>query len=184
MNHSIINFDQEYPPTPYPDSYWVIPGRLLAGEYPADRYFEDQTRRKLDSLLDANINSWVDLTQKNELAPYLPILLREAEIYEHPVEYFQYSIENYGVPSELLMIQILDTIDAALEQNKNVYVHCWGGIGRTGTVIGCFLVRQGLNGEEALQQIKHLRRNVPDAWQRSPESDAQCSMVRSWPTEK
>ena len=34
-----------------------------------------------------------------------------------------------------------------------VYVHCWGGIGRTGTVVGCWLVRHGMTGDEALAEF-------------------------------
>ena len=31
-----------------------------------------------------------------------------------------------------------------------MYLHCWGGVGRTGTVVGCWLVRHGRTGDEAL----------------------------------
>ena len=50
------------------------------------------------------------------------------------------------------MASILDAIDAALDGGKTVYVHCWGGVGRTGTVVGCWLVRHGKTGDEALRQ--------------------------------
>jgi protein-tyrosine phosphatase len=36
-----------------------------------------------------------------------------------------------------LMTTILDAIDESMTAGKPVYVHCWGGMGRTGTVIGC-----------------------------------------------
>ena len=38
---------------------------------------------------------------------------------------------------------MLDAIDDQLENGGNVYVHCWGGKGRTGTVVGCWLIRHG-----------------------------------------
>ncbi|WP_374108489.1 hypothetical protein [Nostoc sp. XA010] len=34
----------------------------------------------------------------------------------------------------------LPPIDRALNGQEKVYVHCWGGIGRTGIVVGCYLV--------------------------------------------
>ena len=34
-----------------------------------------------------------------------------------------------------------------------VYVHCWGGIGRTGTTVGCWFVRHGRTGDQALAEI-------------------------------
>ena len=40
-----------------------------------------------------------------------------------------------------------------LAGGRTVYLHCRGGIGRTGTVLGCYLVRQGQTAEEALASI-------------------------------
>jgi protein-tyrosine phosphatase len=48
------------------------------------------------------------------------------------------------VPTEAEMIHILDTIDQALAEDRPVYVYCWGGHGRTGTVVGCYLRRHDL----------------------------------------
>jgi len=73
------------------------------------------------------------------------------------------------------------TIDAALAEGNVVYVHCYGGIGRTGTVVGCYLVRHGLSGREALVEIVRLRRDTPDGFKRSPENDWQEQMVLDWP---
>jgi len=63
---------------------------------------------------------------------------------------------------------------------KIVYVHCLGGIGRTGTVVGCYLVRHGLPGEEALEHLQNLRKETPDWWFQSPESSAQKNMILDW----
>src|SRR6476661_8703202 len=56
----------------------------------------------------------------------------------------RFAIPDVSVPSEPLMRATLDHIDAELAANRGVYVHCFGGIGRTGTVIGCWLLRHGL----------------------------------------
>ena len=45
---------------------------------------------------------------------------------------------------EPFLKHILDEIDGAILNGKTVYVHCLGGIGRTGTVVGCYLVRHGI----------------------------------------
>jgi protein-tyrosine phosphatase len=67
-----------------------------------------------------------------------------------------------------------------LEQGETAYVHCYGGIGRTGTVIGCYLVRHGMSGKEALAEIAHLRQVTPVDWVTSPETRAQRQMVWNW----
>lgn len=61
-------------------------------------------------------------------------------------------------------------------------VHCRGGIGRTGTVIGCFLVQTGLvrDGEEALGVIAELWKGVEKCrrYKCSPETGEQAEFVR------
>ena len=78
------------------------------------------------------------------------------------------------------MTRILDDIDAALAKGEGVYVHCWGGIGRTGTVVGCWLVRHGLDRGDAIRTIEELRRLVLDSFMPSPQTTAQRAMVTTW----
>jgi hypothetical protein len=167
---------------PISDSYWVRPGKLLAGEYPGSRY-EDEARDKLRRLLAAGVTCFLDLTEEGEygLRPYLPLVLEQASALGRAVEHRRLSIPDRGTPTPEGMERILDTIDAALEAGQVVYVHCYGGIGRTGTVVGCYMARQGMRGESALKEIARLRRGTPDGWQRSPETDEQREMVRDWP---
>ena len=62
-------------------------------------------------------------------------------------------IPDTGNPKPAQVESILDTIDTAIAAGRRVYVHCWGGIGRTGTIVGCYLVRHGLTGDQALAEI-------------------------------
>ncbi len=63
------------------------------------------------------------------------------------------------------------------------YVHCWGGVGRTGTVIGCWLLRHKLAEPAiALKVLMNLRQQDRDRWQRmSPETPEQQRSVKQWP---
>jgi protein-tyrosine phosphatase len=61
-----------------------------------------------------------------------------------------------------------------------VYVHCFGGIGRTGTVVGCYLVRHGADAETALAEIARRRQGTPDGYRRSPETNEQRQFVLTW----
>jgi protein-tyrosine phosphatase len=170
------------PNHPIPDSYWVKPGRLLAGEYPRD--WDDQTsRQKLRRLLETGIALFLDLTEAREygLKAYTPLLQEEATALGRSVEHHRMPIQDGGTPTAEGMEHILDLIDTAIATGQTVYVHCYGGIGRTGTVVGCYLVRQGIGGEKALRQIAQLRRETPDGWVTSPETATQRRMVRDWP---
>lgn len=167
--------------TPIPDSYWVRPERLMAGEYPCSPV-EDQARRKLRWLLDRGVTFFLDLTEPGEsgLKPYAHLLAEEAEARGQQVEHCRQSIPDMHAPSSEQMVRTLDELDRALENGRCVYVHCFGGIGRTGTVVGCYLARHGLLGEAALEQIADWRRGTPDGWKRSPETDAQRQLVLGW----
>ncbi len=96
--------------------------------------------------------------------------------------YHRLPIHNWDVPTPVMMMRILDTIDTALAAGQSVYVHCAGGIGRTGTVVGCYLVRHGMPGEAALEEIMRLRQAMPNGGALSPRREPQRQMVRTWPS--
>jgi hypothetical protein len=166
---------------PISESYWVRPGRFLAGEHPGAAYI-GRARERFDRMLESGINTFIDLTLPNELPPYLPILLEEASRLGFEVQHRRFPILDHNIPPRGIMTAILDSIDSALAEERKVYVHCWGGIGRTGTTVGCYLVRHGLTGEQALSQLAQWWKNVPKSayFIRSPETDRQVAYVLHW----
>lgn len=156
---------------------------LLAGEYPAtDR--EDATRAKLAKFLSAGIRTFIDLTEEREpLAKYDGLLRELADERNIETRHVRYSVRDGCIPNERAhMERILVTIREELAAGRPVYVHCWGGIGRTGTVIGCWLVEQGLSGDEAIARIAELRKHTPDGHMPSPENEDQKLYICEWLT--
>jgi hypothetical protein len=166
---------------PIPESYWVIPRRFLAGEYPGG-FNRERVRQRMNAFLEAGINTFINLTGPDELPPYLPVLLEEAKYYSQDVETIHLPIRDFGLPTRAEMIVILDTIDDALKKGRNVYLHCWGGIGRTGTTVGCYLVRHGMTGEQALAQLAQWWQDDPRStwYPRTPETDEQVKFILEW----
>ena len=170
-----------HPIPPIPDSYWVIPQRLLAGEYPGS-FYPDDARAKLRLFLDAGVNYFVDLTFASEpREPYAFLLNEEAAARGVTVIHERLPIPDGDIPTTQEMTHILDAIDAALHAGRTVYVHCWGGHGRTGTVVGCHFVRHGMTAEQALAEVARLHATTPGAAIPSPQTLAQCDFVRHWP---
>ncbi|HEX7621216.1 MAG TPA: dual specificity protein phosphatase family protein [Anaerolineales bacterium] len=167
---------------PFPESYWVIPGQFLAGGYPGLRFDEIRTRQRLSSILIAGFDTFIDLTNENERTPYYSILNEEAGYAGREVRHLRFSYPDYSVPSHETMVVALDAIDEALAEGRKVYLHCVGGIGRTGITVGCYLVRHGMRSSEALRHLRELYRAsaqslvAPD----SPESDEQARFILNW----
>ncbi|MGZ9234849.1 MAG: protein-tyrosine phosphatase family protein, partial [Anaerolineales bacterium] len=103
-------------------------------------------------------------------------------VYDVQVTHHRFPIGDFGLPTPELMNDLLDKIEEDLRSGHKIYVHCWGGIGRTGTTVGCYLVRQGKTAEEALNQLSVWWRGVPKSHYhpRSPETHQQVSFIRTW----
>ena len=166
---------------PIPESYWVRQGQLLAGEYPG-QFDQELTRRRLDALIEGGFDTFIDLTRPHETFPYTSILLQQARLYEVEVTHHRFPIGDFGLPSPKQMNAILDTIEASLQAGHKIYLHCWGGIGRTGTTVGCYLVRQGKTAEEALDQLSAWWQGVPKSryHPQSPETKEQMDFIHHW----
>jgi protein tyrosine/serine phosphatase len=158
----------------------VVEGKLLAGEYPG-AYSDEAARAKLSLFLDAGIRTFVDLTEPIEpLRHYDDLLTRLAVERGITCQHLRFGITDRGVPSPELLAEVLATIQQEISEDRPVYVHCWGGIGRTGTVIGCWLVEDGLSGEDAIAQLADLRRDSADRDRPSPEMDEQRQCICEW----
>jgi protein-tyrosine phosphatase len=156
-----------------PDAYWVATGTLMAGEYPGARS-QPEARLRLEALRAGGIRSFVDLTEAHELKPY-DAVARELGLLWH-----RFPIRDLSIPTQPQMNEILSFVDAEIVDGRPVYVHCWGGIGRTGTVIGCLLVERGTDPADVLVQMSELRRLSLKAPRVSPETEQQRQFVTSW----
>jgi hypothetical protein len=173
-------------PVPFPQSYWVVPGKLLAGYYPGD-LDTLKMEAKLKKLLGTGIRYIINLMEENERKQRDPFpsienaLMRYAKRVGINVTCVRRPIKDFTAPTPEYIRNILDEIDDAVSQGKGVYVHCWGGKGRTGTVVGCYLARHGYaQGQDVLDLIQKLRCNDPEIYRPSPETPEQRDMVINW----
>ncbi|MBM3988522.1 MAG: hypothetical protein FJ294_11280 [Planctomycetes bacterium] len=169
--------------TPH-NAYWAVAHSILAGEYPGDRD-PAKARAKLTTFLDSGVRAFLDLTHAGELAPYEHLLADLARERGLMVEHRRMPIRDVDVPrTPDEMRAILAQLRAWIDNGQPAYVHCWGGVGRTGTVIGCWFVEQGATGEAALAHLARLWQGMSaDKLRRkphSPETEAQRDYIRKW----
>lgn len=145
-------------------SYEVIRDRFYAGEYPRDKN-DRSAKAKVQKFLDFGITDFIDLTEDGEKATYTFLLPKG-------IGHYRFPILDRSVPEMMEQLQeILDTIDRLIVSDRKVYVHCWGGIDRTGLIVGCWFVYKGMSVEDALAEFERL-------WATNPKSAWTTPMIR------
>ncbi|GAA1464131.1 protein-tyrosine phosphatase family protein [Williamsia maris] len=152
-------------------AWWVTPD-LLAGEYPGDKR-SDAARAKIDLLSDAGVTAIVDLTTRDD--PLLPY----AEHLPDTIAHWSFPIPDLGVIDNAGYDAILAYIDDEIARDGRVYVHCWGGVGRTSTVVACWLGAQGLDLQSTLDRIDELRSGTRKSHRQFLQSGPQRRLVES-----
>ncbi|MGA0099052.1 MAG: ADP-ribosylglycohydrolase family protein [Steroidobacteraceae bacterium] len=165
---------------PLDNSYWVDPGRFLAGEHPSGKS-DAALQERLSALLAAGITQFVDLTSPTEFQPYEAVLRQLGA--PGAARYHRAPIPDHGLPQDpAVTAAILDQIDTALASDRPTYLHCRAGIGRTNLVVGCWLVRRGHTGQGAISRLNQLwLANARSRfWSTVPETPEQVSYVLGW----
>lgn len=158
--------------TPTAESYWAVDGAVLAGKYPGAKA-DAEARAKIADLLAGGVKTFVDLTEDGELLPYAHLLPADAT-------HHRIAVRDVTCPSREQVREALELIDAGRSCGV-VYVHCRGGCGRTGVIIGAYLVRHGALPAQALERVRELTRAL---WTKPcPETPAQIAMIESWSEE-
>ena len=158
---------------PLHQSYYVG-GNLFAGEYPGDKSGE-LAEAKLKRMHHFGVRHFVDLTEEGELRPYRQLLPNDTT-------YLRFPIQDVNVPKSVEAVhQLIDKMEYLMQQDGYTYIHCWGGVGRTGTIVACYEARQMEKPtlEKALTAMRNNFSKMPkESHRRSPETPEQIDFVR------
>ena len=161
---------------PLHQSYYLH-GCLFAGEYPGDKD-EEVAKRKIKQMVHFGVKHFVDLTEEGELRPYSHLLPKGTT-------YLRFPIPDCGVPNSIESVnRLLDKIADFEKMDGYTYIHCRGGVGRTGTIVGCLKARelQQCGSEyDALTVLRNFFRQMPkSAYRKTPETTEQEAFIKAF----
>jgi protein-tyrosine phosphatase len=137
--------------------YWLDeswPGKLALSARPrGGDWLQDEIADWKRSGIDV-VLSLLEKTEEKEMD-----LEKEAEAARaQGLEFSPLPIPDRQAPkSEAQLTTSLDQIAKALKNGKNVLVHCRQGVGRTGLVATCLLIRKGMSPGAALEKVTAAR---------------------------
>lgn len=161
---------------PLNQSYQVTE-HLWAGEYPGDKDGKC-AKDKLNRMTQFGVRCFFDLTEEGELIPYENWLPTD-------VSYIRFPIRDVSVPQSIedvrkLVQTILQKADGT---HGEVYVHCWGGVGRTGTIIACLIAEEMENPtlDNVMGELRKRFAMMPkSAHRQTPETKEQEHFVQQY----
>lgn len=173
-----------WPPrkAPWARSYWANPAGLIGGAYPGHED-ADEADRIVQSIVEAGATLFVNLMEADEapargrFAPYEERVRQAGEARGLEVECLRFPVVDLSVPSRQEMQSIQARIDEEIARGGCVYVHCMGGRGRTGTVVGIHLVRYGQAERDDFHRVIAERRALDEGGGLSPETGEQRGFV-------
>lgn len=139
---------------PLYQAYYLGTRNIFAGEYPGDKYGK-KAEKKIRQMVHFGVRHFIDLTEEGELRPYAHLL---------PIgcTYTRFPIRDVNVPDSVESVgRLIDHINGLSKRDDGyIYIHCWGGVGRTGTIVGCYLA-------EDVHNLLYKKPSSKDEWMES-----------------
>lgn len=151
---------------------------IWAGEYPVWAWDRGERMAQLKLYTDFGITDFLDLTQYGEMPPYEEFLPANCHRSTFPIANGMFPT---SVESVVGLFQELAALFSA-SPDCRLYIHCHGGVGRTGTIVTCWYIwSEHLSFDEALAKMRNgFAHHGRSAWMSAPETEAQLDFIRKF----
>jgi len=121
---------------------WLEPGRIAGAPLPG---VVNDIHIDLQALKRMGITMLITLTERD-----LPTDI----LHQHGLKNLHLPIYDHETPTLAQIQMLLRRMELLIENGEVLAVHCLAGKGRTGIVLACWWVREGLTAEEALRRVR------------------------------
>jgi len=120
--------------------HWILPQQLAGSAQPG---WMSEMGEDLEWLRKVGIKLVVTLTESP-----LEVGLVEGLRFRH------FPIRDMGIPGPRETHQLCREVFDSIQREEPVLLHCKAGLGRTGTMLACYLVSQGMEAEAAISRVR------------------------------
>lgn len=131
--------------TNLPNFSYLLEGRLAGSAYPG---YGERLGAALGQLQSQGIRAILSLTEETPE----PAMLREFGF-----QHLHVPVPDFTAPSIAQIERAVEFLREHTASGSQALVHCTAGMGRTGTVLACYLVREGSTARAAIDQVRRLR---------------------------
>lgn len=122
--------------------FWLIPHKIAGGSLP-------RTPSDIEILVNYKIKHVISLIENPSE------ILKLTKGFD--IKMYSIPIVDFSIPTQSQIQQFLSLISKNIEHNQATFVHCFGGCGRTGTMLAVYLVHSGYNAFDAIKRVRELR---------------------------